>query len=112
MADDITAGDPGFLRRVDQLALEVHVARVWLQSRAHAAALGRLWAAAAAAGLELAAVEMTPCAPADEVLGCHAARLPTCLLSCHLQDNLYLLSLYGHCTWLCWAALRQPLVGR
>ena len=96
---------------MDQVALEVHVARAWLQSRSHAAALGRLWAAAAAAGLELAAVEMTPCAPADEALGCHAARLPMRLLSCHLQDDLCLLSLNGHCTWLCRAALRQPLVG-
>jgi len=59
---------------VDQLALEVHASAAYLATRGHGAGLGRLWAAASAAGMALAAVELTPCAPDDEAPGCHEAR--------------------------------------
>ena len=74
LADDIAEGDPKFLHRVDQLALEVHAALPFARAPAHAAALGRLAALASAAGLELAWAELTPCAPEHEALGCHQAR--------------------------------------
>ena len=74
LADDIKEGDPHFLHRVDQLALEIHVPREFASSDAHVAALGRLAAMMSAASLELASVHLTPCAPPHEAAGCHEVR--------------------------------------
>ena len=71
LAQDILLEDPGFLRKVDQLAIEIHVSRKWLKTEAHAHHLGMLYALAKDSGLRLVETVFGGCHPDDEAPGCH-----------------------------------------
>jgi len=62
--------DPQFLRRVDQVVLEVHLSKKWASTRRHVHNLGLLYHALFAAGFRLLDVQITGCAPEDEATGC------------------------------------------
>ena len=71
VARDVLLEDPNFWSRVDQFAVEVHLARTWIKSDDHILHLGALILQLGYAGLELVHASVGGCAEADEAMGCH-----------------------------------------
>ena len=72
LAQDILLEDPGFLRKVDQLAIEIHVSPKWLKTETHAHHLGMLYSLAKDSGLKLVETVFGGCHLDDEARGCHS----------------------------------------
>jgi hypothetical protein len=71
----VESGQMDFFSRVDQFAVEVHLAQVegWLDSNEQVVQFGMLLRSLDRAGLKLVHAEFTACNPRDERLGCHAS---------------------------------------
>ena len=70
LARDVFVEDPSFFHKIGQLAIEIHVSRVWLNTTEHLYALGKLLKQLQDAGLYLADAVVGGCAPSDEAAGC------------------------------------------
>lgn len=70
LARDILMEDPLYLRKVDQIAIETHVSRSWLNSTEHLYYFGLMFALLEEAGLKLAWSSIFGCSKRHEVTGC------------------------------------------
>ena len=75
IAEDVLREDPTFFRHIDQLAIEIHLARKWAVTKEHVDNLGRLYGLATAAGLQVVHAVVGGCNPNDEATGCNPAFL-------------------------------------
>ena len=71
LARDIQKYDPLFLNKVEQLAIEVHVSRIWLKSNFHFIALGLLYDMLREEGFTLLHKSLEGCSDEHEAVGCH-----------------------------------------
>jgi hypothetical protein len=70
VARDVARFRPDFFSKVGQFALEVHVARKWLNDTLHLHYLGLLYHMLFAQGFELVHSTISGCMPANEKTGC------------------------------------------
>jgi hypothetical protein len=70
LARDVVREDPGFFNKVDQLAIEIHVSKRWLEDEETLYHLGLLYELLKQAGLELQNFNLNGCSPKDEAAGC------------------------------------------
>lgn len=70
LARDVELEDPSFFSMVDQVALEIHLAKKWAATYKHVLSLGHLMGLMDQAGLLLRDATITSCWGPDEATGC------------------------------------------
>jgi hypothetical protein len=75
LARDVENEMPDFFSFVDQVAVEIHVSKFWMKTWTHVMNLAKLFALLNSNNLQLADVDMGPCAGFYQSYGCSSALL-------------------------------------